>query len=74
MASATQYVAVAKIPVRNQTSSIATTAMTAAIVSTVCSGTARLSLRLVPALDHVADGFVRQKSTDRNNHKEHQFL
>src|SRR5829696_1416874 len=74
MAIATQYCAVAKIPVRSQANSSTTTPATAAKVRMVYSGTARLVDGLPPCADDAAHRFVGQQTADRDHHEEQELL
>src|SRR5215207_5037798 len=74
MAIAIQYCAVAKIPVRSQTSSNTTTPPTAIRVRIVYSGTVALAHGLMPCADDGVHGLVGQQTADGDHHEEQQLL
>src|SRR6478735_8529875 len=69
---AIQYCAVRKMPVRSQSTSAATVAMTDRMARAVYSGI--VTTPPAPPAEHRADGLVGQQPADRDDHEEDDLL
>src|SRR6478736_867544 len=69
---AIQYCAVRKMPVRSQSTSAATVAMTDRMARAVYSGI--VATPPAPPAEHRADGLVGQQPADRDDHEEDDLL